>query len=480
MRLAARILAVDDEPSNLLLLERILKRAGYTHVDTIRRSSQVQGYFERHPPDLLLLDLHMPDPDGFAVMRLLERWTSAPTNVPVLVLTADAGQSTRHRALEAGANDFLVKPLDQTEVLLRAGNLLKTHQLQVELRAQNASLDAKVRRRTGELNDARLEAFRKLSVAGEYRDDETRQHTQRVGHMAGLIALELGMDNAAAEILREVAPLHDLGKIGIPDAILLKPGRLSDQEFAAMKEHTRIGAGILGGTRSPFFTIAEQVALSHHERWDGSGYPQGLAGERIPLEARIVGLVDAFDAMSHQRPYKSAWPLDQTLDEIERSSGSHFDARIVDAFRRLDHTSLLNQSPDRPAPALSSSAWQVLRESEAGQPESNVFEALLEQPTYALLIATDERYCIAANAAALDLLGVVSEKLRHRRIDDLATPDHRNDLDAIWHDFRRSRTDTADGVLRGRDGGRVNVRYEMHTHLLPGYPVTVLAWLSAT
>lgn len=341
MSLGAHILVVDDSPSNLLLVERILQAAGYTHVQTISRSSEVIAAFEADPPDLLLLDLQMPEPDGFEVMRLLARWTTGETYIPVLVLTADASPETRHRALDAGARDFLTKPLDHVDVLLRIRNLLHTRDLQLALQSQNELLDAKVRLRTQELDQARLEAFEKLALAAEYRDDDTREHTQRVGHVARLLALELGLDLPDAEMLAQIAPLHDVGKIAISDAILLKPGRLDAAELAAMREHAAIGAQIMSGTSSPLFARASEMALCHHERWDGSGYPRGLAGQQIPLGARIVAVVDTFDAISHERPYKPPWPLEKALEEIQRGSGSHFDPDIVDAFLRLDHASLL-------------------------------------------------------------------------------------------------------------------------------------------
>jgi putative two-component system response regulator len=353
--LSAHVLAVDDSASNLLLVEMILQEAGYTHVQTISRSSEVVAQFESDPPDLLLLDLQMPDPDGFELMRLLERWTTGTTYIPVLVLTADVSEQTRHRALQAGARDFLTKPLDHTDLLLRVQNLLQTRDLQLELQAQNQSLDAKVRNRTHELDHARLEAFEKLALAAEYRDDDTREHTRRVGHIARLLALELDLPAADADTLAQVAPLHDLGKIGIPDAILLKPGRLNAAEFAVMKDHTVIGAQIMRST-SPLFTIAAEIALCHHERWDGSGYPHGLAGAQIPLWARIVSVVDAFDAISHERPYKPPWPLEKALEEITRCRGSHFDPHIIDAFLRLDHPALLELPTQDTTPAVAPDA----------------------------------------------------------------------------------------------------------------------------
>lgn len=350
MSLDAHVLVVDDSASNLLLVERILQRAGYTHIQTVGQSRDVVAQFEARPPDLLLLDLQMPDPDGFEVMRLLTPWTTGKAAVPVLVLTADVSQATRHRALHAGARDFVTKPLDHVDVLLRIRNLLQTRELELALQAQNALLDATVRERTCELDQARLEAFQKLALAAEYRDDETREHTQRVGQAARLLALEIGRDPADAEILAQVAPLHDLGKIGIPDAILLKPGRLDDAEFVAMKEHAAIGAQIMSGTNSPLFRMAAEIALCHHERWDAGGYPNGLGDQAIPLGGRIVALVDAFDAITHERPYKRPWPVKDALDEIRRCRGSQFDPDIVDAFLRLDHTALSHVTSSATAP----------------------------------------------------------------------------------------------------------------------------------
>lgn len=376
MSLSSYILIVDDSASNLLLVERILEMAGYTHVQTLSRSSDVIACFEADPPDLLLLDLQMPEPNGFELMRRLKDWTTGTAYIPVLVLTADASQQTRHDALEAGARDFLTKPLDHIDVLLRIRNLLHTRDLQIALQAHNELLDAKVRHRTGELDQARLEAFEKLALAAEYRDDETREHTRRVGHVARLLALELGLDPGDAEILAQVAPLHDLGKIAIPDAILLKPGRLDDAEFAAMREHAAIGAQIMSGSDSPLFTMGSEIALSHHERWDGSGYPNGVAHQQIPLSARIVSLADAFDAITHERPYKPPWPLEKALAETRRCSGSQFDPDIVAAFLRLDHPNLLKL----PAPAT-----QTTLTASAGEKPHQVEDLHLNPELHAAL-----------------------------------------------------------------------------------------------
>jgi putative two-component system response regulator len=325
----ARILMIDDEETNLLLMRRLLEAEGYTDIIWTQRSDEAVALFEALRPDLLLLDLQMPPPDGFAVMRLLRPHTAVQTYVPILVLTADAAPQTRRRALDEGASDFLTKPLDAAEVSLRIRNLLNTRRLQLQLQASNQTLAA-------ELEQSRAHAFGRLALAGAYRDDATRRHTTRVANIAGALARELGFDAAMQDAMRAAAPLHDLGKIGIPDAILLKRGRLDEHEFATMKEHAAIGAKILSGDSASLFAVAADIALTHHERWDGTGYPGGLAEDAIPLTGRIVALADAFDAMSNERPYKRAMPAPAVRAEIDRCSGSHFDPAVVRAFRRLD------------------------------------------------------------------------------------------------------------------------------------------------
>jgi putative two-component system response regulator len=335
------ILIVDDQPSNVLLMTRLLERDGYTQIASTTRSTEVTDIFRKSPPDLLLLDLHMSDPDGFALMDLLKPWTTSETYVPVLVLTADASNETRLAALTSGARDFLTKPLDAIEVSLRITNLLATRQLQLELQCHNEALEGQVAFRTRELDRARVEAFEKLALASEYRDDETRLHTQRVGRLAAAMAARLGFDQAMVTTFGQVAPLHDLGKIGIPDSILLKPGKLTPEERMTMMRHAQIGSDILAGSSSLMFQIAADIALTHHERWDGTGYPRGLAGNAIPLPGRIVSLADAFDAMSHDRPYRAAMVLPDVLEEIDNSSGTHFDPAVVQAFHELDPFTLL-------------------------------------------------------------------------------------------------------------------------------------------
>ncbi|MGH2941321.1 MAG: HD-GYP domain-containing protein [Solirubrobacteraceae bacterium] len=335
-----RILAVDDEESNLLLLQRILERDGYTRVHVTPDPSRVPGMFVDLEPDLLLLDLHMPGIDGFELMDRLRPLTEAGT-APILVLTADATDETKRRALSAGARDFLTKPLDRIELLLRVRNLLEVKALQDRLREHNAHLEDEVAERTRDLEHARLEMLERLALAAEYRDDATQEHAWRIGRICSQVARTLGLPDHEIELIGRAAPLHDIGKIGVSDGILLKPGKLTDDEFELIKSHTTIGAEILAGSKSPLLRLAERIALTHHERWDGGGYPAGVCGEAIPLAGRIVAVADVFDALTHERPYKEAWSVDDALGEILNQAGRQFDAGVVDAFCVLDHPSLL-------------------------------------------------------------------------------------------------------------------------------------------
>jgi response regulator RpfG family c-di-GMP phosphodiesterase len=331
------ILAVDDEAANLLLLQRMLERAGYTRVVTTKEPTQVPLLFVELRPALVLLDLHMPEMDGFELMERL----GPVDGVPFLVLTADATDETKRRALAMGARDFLTKPLDGIELLLRVRNLLQVQHLQQRLLEHNASLEDKVAARTHDLERARLEILDRLALAAEYRDDATQEHARRIGRYSALLAPLLGWPEHDVELIRRAAPLHDIGKIGIPDGILLKPAKLRPEEFERVKTHSTIGAEILSGSASAVLRLAEEIALSHHERWDGTGYPRGLAGADIPMSGRIVAVADVFDALTHARPYKEPWPLGRAVEEILSQSGRQFDPRVVEAFSRLDHRTLI-------------------------------------------------------------------------------------------------------------------------------------------
>jgi putative two-component system response regulator len=335
----ARIMVVDDQEANVQLIERLLEAWGYPNVVGMTDSSQLVELCERTAPDLIMLDLHMPEPDGFQVMEMLAPQTVEGSRIPIIVLTADVTEATKERALQAGARDFLHKPFNPTEVRLRVENLLETRRLQLELMDQNVILEQRVHTRTRDLELARLEILERLALAGEFRDDNTQEHAQRVGRTAAALALEAGQSEQV-ELIRRAAPLHDIGKIGVSDTVLLKPGKLDPDEYAVMQTHAVIGAEILSSSGSLVLQLAEEIARTHHERWDGKGYPARLAGPDIPLVGRLVAIADVFDALSHQRPYKEAWPLEAVITEIQMLAGRHFDPDLVEVFNGLDHEKL--------------------------------------------------------------------------------------------------------------------------------------------
>jgi putative two-component system response regulator len=346
---AHRILVVDDEPANVLLLESLLSSWGFTDVATTTSSRQATELCATAPPDLLLLDLHMPEPDGFEVMRRLAPLTTGVPSLPIIVLTADVTQEAKRRALAAGARDFLTKPFDFAEVRLRITNLLETRSLQLSLLERTDQLAVEVAERTRERELARLEILERLALAAEYRGDDTGEHARRVGQTAGLIAAALGLDSETVDLIRWAAPLHDVGMLGIPDSVLLKPDRLTEDEFEVIKTHVTLGQRVLADSSSPLVRTAEEIALTHHERWDGTGYPRGLAGKEIPLSGQIVAVADVFDALTHERPYKTAWTVESAVAEIASRRGSDLAPDVVDAFAELDHAALVELAPPWPA-----------------------------------------------------------------------------------------------------------------------------------
>jgi putative two-component system response regulator len=327
-----RILIVDDNPDNTLLVHQLLRFAGYQNIMVENDSTKAVALVLVWQPDLIILDIHMPRVSGFEILQLLGDMWPDDVFVPILANTADWTEETRQRSLDLGASDFITKPFDTTELLLRVRNFLRMRRLQVQLDEQNRALGALVERRTRHVTRARQEALECLARAGEFRDDVTGEHASRVGKMSGLLAKQLGMSEHQAALIEAAAPLHDLGKIGISDSILLKPGKLTDEEYELMKEHASMGGTIIGRVKSPMLRKAREIALYHHENWDGSGYPHGTSGCEIPISARIVAVADTFDALTHERPYKRAWSVSEAIDEVIRLSGVRFDPSVVDAL----------------------------------------------------------------------------------------------------------------------------------------------------
>lgn len=332
----ARILIIDDQEQNIRLLARILKGAGYENIASTTNPSDaltIQGQFK---PDLVLLDVHMRGKDGFEVLSELVSRNRDGEHVPVIMITADDSAEVKRRALALGAKDFIGKPFDSTEVLLRIRNLLETRFLYRTLRHQNSALEQKVSKGTTELEQSQLEMLERLAAAVEFRDDDTGNHTKRVAKVSAMLAEAIGLPTGVVHLINRGAPLHDIGKVGIPDNILLKAGPLTAEEFEVMKTHTTIGSRMLARGRSELVRVSQRIARSHHEWWDGSGYPDQIGGESIPLEARIVAVADFLDALTHDRPYRRAWTLDATLSEIQVRAGRHFDPQVAAALVRID------------------------------------------------------------------------------------------------------------------------------------------------
>ena len=329
----ASILIVDDEPANVMLLEKMLNTRGYSNIVSTLDPTQTLPLYLEHKSDLILLDINMPKMDGYAVMEQLnaEVHQALP---PILVLSALHTQNFRQRALDNGALDYVVKPYNAEELLSRVHNLLTVKMAHKYIHSQNEILEQKVRERTQELHDTRLQVVRRLGMAAEYRDEETGLHIIRMSKMATVIAKAAGFDDKQCDLLLNAAPMHDIGKIGIPDHILLKPGKFEPEEWNIMQTHAQIGADILSGDDSELMIMSYDIAISHHEKWNGKGYPNGLKGENIPLVGRITALADVFDALTSKRPYKKAWSMDKAVNLIKEESGQHFDPELVTVFMK--------------------------------------------------------------------------------------------------------------------------------------------------
>ena len=337
--LRAKVLIVDDQKANITLLERILHGAGYESITSTMDPTEACGLHRKNRYDLILLDLLMSGMDGFRVMEGMKE-IEPGDYLPVLVITAQPDHKLR--ALQAGAKDFISMPFEQAEVLARVHNMLEVRLLNRELHNYNEVLEQRVRERTSELQESYLETICTLTRAAEYKDEGTGAHVQRISYYCRELARVLGLDQMFIDQIFFASPMHDIGKIGIPDYILLKPGEFTPDEWDIMQEHAMMGANILGNSKSPYLRMGAEIALNHHERWDGGGYPNGKRGEAIPLSARIMHICDVYDAFRSKRPYKPAFDHPKTMDIITRGDSrtqpDHFDPVVFAAFNQNHQT----------------------------------------------------------------------------------------------------------------------------------------------
>ena len=325
------VLIIDDTDINLILFAALVKKLDDCEPHTFASARDALAWTQDNIPDLVIVDYMMPDMDGLEFIRLM-RAIPACEPVPVIMITANDQKQLRYRALDLGANDFLTKPVDKVEFLARTRNMLLVSDARKQLADRAAWLADEVRKATAEIVARERETVFRLCKAAEYRDPETGAHILRMAHYSQLIACKLGLPVQDQELLLEAAPMHDIGKVGIADKILLKPGRLDAEEFEVMKQHAVYGYELLQGSSSRVLQAGAEIARGHHEKFDGSGYPAGISGTDIPIFSRIVAVADVFDALTSERPYKKAWTLEAAVDFLVHGSGKHFDPQCVQAF----------------------------------------------------------------------------------------------------------------------------------------------------
>jgi putative two-component system response regulator len=327
----ARVLVVDDVTAVRYLLSRWLTKAGY-QCSTAASAAEAWAYLQDYPTDLVTLDISMPGGSG---LDLLDRVKQDMPDIAAVMLTDNCETTNAIRALAAGAYGYLLKPIEKQELLFQAKNALERRNFVIEKRLYTQDLESKVREQTQTIRLAHEQTIHRLVKASLYRDEATGAHIKRTGWYSELLATSIGWDAGRVDQIRLAAPMHDIGKIGIPDAILNKPGKLTPEEYAVMQTHTVIGAKLLTGSEDPILQMAQEIALCHHERWDGTGYPRRLQGAEIPESARILAIVDVYDALSHDRVYRSAMSPEKVLAIMQDGRGSHFEPRLLDAFLTL-------------------------------------------------------------------------------------------------------------------------------------------------
>lgn len=326
-----KVLVIDDSQINVTLLCRLLDKLDACTPVSFLNPIDALAWCHEQTPDVVLVDYMMPEMNGIEFIRQF-RAIQHCADLPVLMITANDEVALRYEALEVGANDFLIKPVDKIEFLARTKNMLALRRHQRHLEDRASWLDAEVQKATLEIRERERETILRLCKAADSRDPETGAHIVRMANYSYLIASKLNLPVAFQNMILEAAPMHDIGKVGIPDYILLKPGKLTEDEFSIMKTHARLGYQILAGSASETLQMGAEIALSHHEKFDGSGYPQGLVGAAIPLSARIAAVADVFDALTSERPYKRAWEDERAVGFLKENSGRHFDPECVNAF----------------------------------------------------------------------------------------------------------------------------------------------------
>jgi putative two-component system response regulator len=348
-----RVAIIDDSDINLTLLKALVTKLGGCEPVLFQESRVGLAWCVDNRPDLLIVDYMMPDLDG---LQFIARFRAAPgcEEIPVLMITANDDKDVRYEALQIGATDFLTKPVDRIEFSARVRNMLSLSTSRRHLADRAAWLAEAVEKATAAIRSREQELLFRMSRAAEFRDPETGAHIQRMAHYSHLIAASLGLPAEDQALILQAAPMHDVGKIGIPDYILLKPGKLTPEEFEVMKTHSRLGFELLSGSESVVLQAAASIAIGHHEKYDGSGYPYGVAGEAIPLFGRIVAVADVFDALTSERPYKKAWTFDQAVSFLREGAGRHFDAACVEAFlvRMDDVLAIHARFQDEDAPVI--------------------------------------------------------------------------------------------------------------------------------